>query len=96
MPNLIDSQAIWSLRPEDIPGQIMRRSAGNDESIRIKPEVGLNGPDGNLLSEAEFIKIGSLPRVDVGQLVLFRIAKAGQQFYIDRLRVISSAEDRIR
>jgi len=63
MPNLIDSQAIWSLRPEDIPGQIMRRSAGNDESIRIKPEVGLNGPDGNLLSEAEFIKIGSLETV---------------------------------
>lgn len=94
MTNFIDSQAIWSLRPDDIPGQVLRESRNNDTHVRIRVEVALKGPDGNLLGETDFTRIEPLPRVNKGQLVLFRIAKAGQQFYIDRLRIITSAEDR--
>ena len=94
MTSFIDSQAIWSLRPDDIPGQVVRESRNNDTHVRIRVEVALKGPDGNLLGETDFTRIEPLPRVNKGRLVLFRIAKAGQQFYIDRLRIITSAQDR--
>ncbi len=92
MTSLTDSETLWSLRTDEIPGQVWRDSRSNDSYIRIKVGVSLKGPDGSILGEVDFTKIGTLPRVDKGQLVLFRIAKAGQQLYIDQLRVITPAD----
>lgn len=106
MTNLIDSQAVWNLRPEWIPGQVEHT---RDNIICIEVKIPLRSPDGDTIKKVECDK-SRFPKIMRGQTVLFSAilvpasnvvisekdsdAKQQQRIGVDELRAAGQGKDR--